>query len=72
MSLTADDTKKQYLEEGGISDGENSLEPAYMVDHKAERSLCRKFDFRLLPVLAVMCKPFHPGFYIFWFYSSHQ
>ena len=30
------------------------LEPAYVVDHHAERALCRKFDFRLLPVLALM------------------
>ncbi|RDW95226.1 MFS transporter-like protein [Coleophoma crateriformis] len=29
-------------------------EPPYVVDHAAERALCRKFDFRLLPVLAVM------------------
>ena len=27
-----------------------------VVDHKAERRLCRKFDYRLLPILAVMCK----------------
>jgi exonuclease VII large subunit len=27
-----------------------------VVDHKAERALCRRFDLRLLPVLAVMCK----------------
>lgn len=26
-----------------------------VVDHKAERRLCRRFDFRLLPVLAIMC-----------------
>ncbi|KAJ5787898.1 hypothetical protein N7457_002888 [Penicillium paradoxum] len=25
-----------------------------VVDHKAERRLCRKFDFRLLPILAIM------------------
>ncbi|KAB8292141.1 hypothetical protein EYC80_007884 [Monilinia laxa] len=29
-------------------------ESAYVVDHQAERDLCRKFDFRLLPVLACM------------------
>ncbi|RAL66397.1 hypothetical protein DID88_006088 [Monilinia fructigena] len=29
-------------------------ESAYIVDHQAERDLCRKFDFRLLPVLACM------------------
>jgi hypothetical protein len=34
-------------------------ETARVVDHEAERALCRKFDFRLLPVLAVMCgRPF--------------
>lgn len=27
-----------------------------VVDHKAERRLCRKFDYRLLPILAVMCE----------------
>lgn len=27
-----------------------------VVDHAAERSLCFKFDIRILPVLAVMCK----------------
>lgn len=27
-----------------------------VVDHKAERALCRRFDLRLLPVLAVMCE----------------
>jgi hypothetical protein len=27
-----------------------------VVDHKAERRLCRKFDYRLLPILAIMCK----------------
>ena len=26
-----------------------------MIDHEAERALCRKFDFRLLPILAFMC-----------------
>lgn len=31
-----------------------SSEPAYVVNHEAERALCRKFDFRLLPVLALM------------------
>ncbi|KAH8882622.1 MFS general substrate transporter [Thozetella sp. PMI_491] len=29
-------------------------ETARVLDHTAERALCRKFDFRLLPVLAVM------------------
>lgn len=30
-------------------------EATRVVDHKAERRLCRRFDFRLLPVLAIMC-----------------
>lgn len=29
---------------------------ADIVDHKAERALCRRFDFRILPMLAVMCE----------------
>lgn len=31
-----------------------------VVDHKAERRLCRRFDFRLLPVLAIMCMILSP------------
>lgn len=27
-----------------------------VVDHKAERRLCRRFDIRLLPILAIMCR----------------
>ncbi len=27
-----------------------------VIDHAAEKSLALKFDFRILPVLAVMCK----------------
>lgn len=30
-------------------------ETAWVLDHQAERALCRKFDIRLLPILAVMC-----------------
>lgn len=30
-------------------------EATRVVDHKAERRLCRRFDLRLLPILAVMC-----------------
>lgn len=29
---------------------------AHVVDHAAEKSLCWKFDIRLMPVLAIMCK----------------
>ncbi|KAI0529781.1 major facilitator superfamily domain-containing protein [Xylaria digitata] len=41
-----------------IDDAENSredvAETALVIDSAAERALCRKFDFRLLPVLAIM------------------
>ncbi|KAI0421851.1 major facilitator superfamily domain-containing protein [Xylaria grammica] len=42
-----------------IDDAENSREDvagetALVIDSAAERALCRKFDFRLLPVLAIM------------------
>lgn len=29
---------------------------ARVLDHPAERSLCFKFDIRILPVLAIMCE----------------
>jgi hypothetical protein len=35
-------------------------ETARVIDHKAERALCRKFDYRLLPVLSFMCKSIFP------------
>ncbi|KAJ8130943.1 hypothetical protein O1611_g2685 [Lasiodiplodia mahajangana] len=43
----------------GADDAESSREnvaeeTAHIVDAAAERALCRKFDFRLLPILAVM------------------
>lgn len=51
----ADDAKTPYtIKDGPPISPEASLEPAYIVDHHAERALCRKFDFRLLPVLAFM------------------
>lgn len=31
-----------------------TLGTPHIIDHAAERALCRKFDFRLLPVLAIM------------------
>lgn len=31
-------------------------ETARVVDHPAERALCFKFDIRILPILALMCK----------------
>jgi len=38
------------------SQTEEEIETARVVDRIAERQLCRKFDFRILPVLAVMCE----------------
>lgn len=40
-----------------------SDETAHVVDRDAEKKLCRKFDFRLLPVLAIMvcCGTFEPA-----------
>lgn len=31
-------------------------ETARVLDHQAEVKLCRKFDMRILPILALMCK----------------
>jgi hypothetical protein len=52
-----DDLKASYdIHEGAYPQTHlaSNFEPAYIVDHHAERALCRKFDFRLLPVLALM------------------
>jgi hypothetical protein len=35
-------------------------ETAHVIDSAAERALCRKFDLRLLPILAVMVRLFAP------------
>jgi hypothetical protein len=49
------DSKKLYQ---NTSDQESQAEQfgttAAVIDHHAERALCRRFDFRLLPVLALM------------------
>lgn len=47
-----DDAKAPYIVDQQ-PDFESS-QPIPLIDHHAERALCRKFDFRLLPVLAVM------------------
>lgn len=48
------DFKTPYTVEAPETQVDTSLEPAYVVDHHAERALCRRFYFRLLPVLALM------------------
>ena len=52
-SLDAKSTNKL----GAIASAPGVVEDVVrVVDHKAERALCRRFDLRLLPILAVMCK----------------
>lgn len=46
--------KTPYIEEGTGADLRNG--PVGVVDHHAERALCRKFDYRLLPILAWMVR----------------
>jgi hypothetical protein len=41
--------KESHLDTAALAIGS-----AVITDHPAERALCRKFDFRLLPVLAIM------------------
>ncbi len=46
---------------GEVNDAESAMginpdDTARVLDHAAERRLCRKFDIRILPVLAVMCE----------------
>lgn len=47
----ADDAESSANGEGGVV-----ADTARVQDHEAEVRLCRKFDVRLLPVLAFMCK----------------
>lgn len=57
------DTKTAELEafpdEANKKDATSSAyveDVARVVDHKAERALCRRFDIRILPILAIMCE----------------
>ncbi|KAJ3569847.1 hypothetical protein NPX13_g5942 [Xylaria arbuscula] len=45
---------KKIVDDAESNNGNAVEETAYIVDSAAERALCRKFDFRLLPVLAIM------------------
>ncbi|GES57027.1 MFS general substrate transporter [Aspergillus terreus] len=48
-SLPNDDKVASYASAPGVLD-----DVVRVIDHKAERRLCRRFDVRLLPVLAIM------------------
>lgn len=65
--MAADPVKNSTMEESSIprkeidvesSNGETAViaETARVLDHAAEVKLTRKFDLRILPILAVMCK----------------
>jgi hypothetical protein len=43
----------------GLDDRVSIDDTPRVVDHIAERQLCRKFDVRILPVLAIMCECSH-------------
>ncbi|KAI1173596.1 major facilitator superfamily domain-containing protein [Nemania sp. FL0916] len=47
-------SKKKSTDDAQSSREAGIEETAHVVDPAAERALCRKFDFRLLPILAVM------------------
>jgi hypothetical protein len=56
-SLTEPNDLKVPYEEGLVEAGPGiatNRDSAWVIDHHAERALCRKFDYRLLPVLAMM------------------
>lgn len=52
------DSEKEEGRTGAINDVElgDGEETARVVDHRAERQLCRKLDIRILPMLSIMCK----------------
>lgn len=49
-SVPNNDKVASYASAPGVFD-----DVVRVIDHKAERRLCRRFDIRLLPVLAIMC-----------------
>lgn len=50
-----EDLKAPFGVEPVETGGEGAIhDTAWVLDHHAERALCRKFDYRLLPVLALM------------------
>lgn len=44
----------EHVQDGDSSAGEIIADTARVIDHKAEMRLCRKFDIRILPFLAIM------------------
>ena len=56
--LPAMDPTKDEQHIAAVDDAEfgQTEETARVLDHVAERRLCRKFDVRLMPVLAIMCR----------------
>ncbi|KAK5141557.1 hypothetical protein LTR04_002553, partial [Oleoguttula sp. CCFEE 6159] len=47
-------TSPQSPSEEAPSPEPGHVKTAHVIDHYAERSLCRKFDYRILPILALM------------------
>lgn len=55
-ALGIDATVAERMDTNDIESSKALGETARVVDHRAEQALCRKFDYRLLPVLAIMCR----------------
>lgn len=61
-SLSPHDTKTSSVHDEPVKASHYTTETGIIedvvrvTDHQAERQLCRKFDLRLLPVLALMCR----------------
>lgn len=60
-SYIPDDSKIASLETSKQNSHDSSApgvveDVVQVVDHQAERALCRRFDLRLLPLLALMCE----------------
>jgi hypothetical protein len=65
QDLGIDATATERLDTNDVESTKAALgETARIVDHEAERALCRKFDFRLLPVLALMCRQLFIAFLV--------
>lgn len=61
VNMEADPLPKKSIDVADVestTNGDHTIvaETARVLDHEAEKKLCRKFDTRILPFLSVMCK----------------
>lgn len=54
--MDSKEEKENVVMDEGVPKAADQAHTAHVLDKVAERRLCFKFDVRLMPVLAIMCK----------------